>query len=178
MSHIWMSHVPHMNAPYPRCECVMWVGHVPHMNASRHTYGCVVSRILWFICHVWMSHDPHINTSCPTYICVMPTYESAMYHIWRIHAPLMNVSCHTYKCATPHICTSRPTQAIMYIPFQVNICHKSILRILQYKYLKSCSEDFILKNPTEIWFSAQVHAVLLLLLNIVGFFISARQKSA
>jgi len=37
----------------------------------------------------------------------------------------------------------------MYIPFQVNICHKSILLILEYKYLKSCSEDLILKNPTK-----------------------------
>jgi len=64
----------------------------------------------------------------------------------------------------------------MYIPFQVNMCHQSILLILQYKYLKSFSEDFILKNPTQIGFSAQDHAVLLLLLNIVGFFISARQN--
>jgi len=72
----------------------------------------------------------------------------------------------------------RPTQSIMYIPFQVNICHKSILLILQYKYLKSFSDDFILKNPTKIRFSAQDHVVLLLLLNTVGFFISARQKSA
>ena len=36
----------------------------------------------------------------------------------------------------------------------------------------------ILKNPTKTWFSTQDHAVLLLLFNIVGFFISARQKSA
>ena len=42
-----------------------------------------------------------------------------------------------------------PTQSIMYIPFQVNIgkyiqvniFQKSILLIVQYKYLKSCSED-------------------------------------
>ena len=34
------------------------------------------------------------------------------------------------------------------------------------------------KNPAKIWFSAQDHAVLLLLLNTIGFFISARQKSA
>ena len=76
------------------------------------------------------------------------------------------------------ITVNRPTQSVMYIPFQVNRCHKSILRILQYKFLKSCSEDFILKNPTKIWFSAQDHAVLLLLFDIVGLFISARQKSA
>jgi len=44
----------------------------------------------------------------------------------------------------------RPTQSIMYIPFQVNIFHRSILLIVQYKYLKSCSEDLFLKDPTKI----------------------------
>ena len=73
---------------------------------------------------------------------------------------------------------TRPTQSMMYIPFQVNRSNKSILLIVQYKYLKSFSEDFILKNPTKIGSSAQDHAVLHSLLNIVGFFISARQKSS
>ena len=68
----------------------------------------------------------------------------------------------------------RPTQSIMYVPFQVNRCHKNILLIVQYKYFISCPEDCILENPTKIRFSAQDHAVLLLLLNIVGMFISAR----
>jgi len=33
----------------------------------------------------------------------------------------------------------------MYIPFQVNTFQKSILLIVQYKYLKSCSEDLFSK---------------------------------
>ena len=37
---------------------------------------------------------------------------------------------------------------------------------------------FFFKNPTKIWSSAQDHALLHLLLNTVGFFISAGQKSA
>ena len=36
----------------------------------------------------------------------------------------------------------RPTQSIMYIPFQVNRFGKSNLLIVQYKYIKSCSGDF------------------------------------
>jgi len=72
----------------------------------------------------------------------------------------------------------RPTESIMHIPFQVNRFQNSILLIVQYKYLKSCSEDFLLKNPTKIRSSAQDHAILHLLLNTVGFFISNRQKSA
>jgi len=39
-----------------------------------------------------------------------------------------------------------PTQSIMYVPLQVNRFQKSILRIVQYKYLKSYSRDFILQN--------------------------------
>jgi len=30
----------------------------------------------------------------------------------------------------------------MYVPLQVNVFHESILLIVQYKYLKSCSGDF------------------------------------
>jgi len=41
---------------------------------------------------------------------------------------------------------ARPTQSIMYVPLQVNIFQKSIVLIVQYKYLKSCSGDFILQN--------------------------------
>jgi len=43
----------------------------------------------------------------------------------------------------------RPTQSIMYIAFQVNRFHKSILLIVQYKSVKSFYEDFILKNPKQ-----------------------------
>jgi len=38
------------------------------------------------------------------------------------------------------------TQSIIYVPLQVNRFQKSILLIVQYKYLKTCSEDFIPQN--------------------------------
>jgi len=41
---------------------------------------------------------------------------------------------------------SRPTQSIIYVPLQVNKFQESILLIVQYKHLKSCSEDFVLQN--------------------------------
>ena len=44
-----------------------------------------------------------------------------------------------------HLC-ARLTQTIIYVPLQVNIFQKSILLIVQYKYLKSCSGNFILQN--------------------------------
>jgi len=40
----------------------------------------------------------------------------------------------------------RPTQWKIYIPLLVNRFQEIILLIAQYKYLKSCSEDFILQN--------------------------------
>jgi len=36
----------------------------------------------------------------------------------------------------------RPTQSIMYVPLQANRFQESILVIIHYKYLKSCSGDF------------------------------------
>jgi len=40
----------------------------------------------------------------------------------------------------------RPTQSMVYAPFQVNRFQNLILLIVQYKYLKSCSRRFILQN--------------------------------
>ena len=42
--------------------------------------------------------------------------------------------------------TIHPSQSIMYVPLQVNRFQKSILLIVQYKHLKSCSGDFIFRN--------------------------------
>ena len=78
MSHIWMSHVTHMNASRHTYEWVMshiWMRHVTHMNASCHTYE-------WVMSHAW--------TSRVTYEWVMShiqmsrvTYEWDMSHTWR-----------------------------------------------------------------------------------------------
>ena len=38
--------------------------------------------------------------------------------------------------------TNRPTQSILYVPLQINGFQKSVLLIVQYKYLKSYSGDF------------------------------------
>jgi len=57
----------------------------------------------------------------------------------------------SFLSRTPHILVTnaaqvRPTQSIIYVPLQVNRFQKTILLIVQYKYLKSCSGDFILQN--------------------------------
>ena len=60
---------------------------------------------------------------------------------------------------------------MIYFPLLVNRFQKSILLIVQYKYSKSCSGDLILQN-----LSTQDHAELVLLLNLIVFFVSARTK--
>jgi len=40
----------------------------------------------------------------------------------------------------------RPTQSTIYVPLQLNRFQKKKILIVQYKYLKSCSEDFNLQN--------------------------------
>jgi len=55
----------------------------------------------------------------------------------------MQLSC---PFITVFITMNRPTQSIIYVPLQVIRFQKSNLLILPYKYLKSCSEDFMLKN--------------------------------
>ena len=100
MSHIWMSHVTHMNESCHTYEWVMshiWMRHVTNMNESCHTYECVMS-------HIWMSHVTHMNESCQT-------YEWVMSHIWMTHSGLLfkkdnapvPESCHTYECVMSHL---------------------------------------------------------------------------
>jgi len=67
----------------------------------------------------------------------------------------------------------RPTQWINYVPLLVNRFQESILLIFSTNIQNPVPRDFF----SKIWFFAQDYAALLSLLNLVGFFISARQKS-
>jgi len=64
MSHIWMSHVTHMDESchtYGRVMSHIWTSHVTHMDESCHTYGRVMS-------HVWMSRVTRITRSWVTWL--------------------------------------------------------------------------------------------------------------
>ena len=62
MSHIWRSHVTHVNESYYTYEWVM-----SHM--------CTHVNALLVLSHIWMSHVPHMNESC--HRC-----EWVMTHMW------------------------------------------------------------------------------------------------
>jgi hypothetical protein len=82
-----------------------------------HVWACAACQ--WHVSHVWQL----------TYICLMSHMRCERHHV-RV----------TYMWETFHMI--RPTQSIMYVPLQVNRSQKSILLIVQYKYLKSCTGDF------------------------------------
>ena len=91
MSHIWISHTPHMKESCPT-EWVMshmWMSHVAHMNQS-----CLADK--WVTSHIWMSHVPHVNKSCPT--C-----EFVMSHMWMNRVTHMNQSRLAHEWVTSHI---------------------------------------------------------------------------
>jgi len=119
-SHIWMSHVPHMNKTCPTYVWAMshiWMRHVPHI--TRHNL-CACWRTRAALCQ----QGDHTNESCPTYVWVMShiwaclTCERIMSHIQHDvigmlgyvrapvyvnkavkrlrHVPHMNESCPTY----------------------------------------------------------------------------------
>jgi len=62
MSHIWMSHVTHMNESCHAYERVM-----PHIRTSHGI--CIIESCHTYqqsMAHIWMSHVTHINESCHT----------------------------------------------------------------------------------------------------------------
>jgi len=74
MSHVWMSHVAHMNESCHTYEWVMsriWMSHVTHMNESCHTYE-------WVTPHIQMSHVTYVNGAC--HKC-----EEGMWHRYMSH---------------------------------------------------------------------------------------------
>jgi len=83
MSHIWMSHVAHMNESchtYERVMSHIWMSHVTHMNE-------------WYcVCRWVMSH---IDESCHTY---------SQWRLWR-NNPVMDEWCCVYRWDMSHIFT-------------------------------------------------------------------------
>ena len=58
----------------------------------------------------------------------------------------IDVACCSEFSMGSHRALGRPAQSIMYVPLQVNRFQNFILRIVQYKYLKSCSRRLYCPN--------------------------------
>ena len=121
MSHIWMSHVTHMNESCHTREWVMShirMSHVTHMNESCNT-------LEWVMSHVWMSNITHMSKSYHTHApavgaiprhrttSVPHTYDWVISSIWTSHITHINTSCHTGA-------------AVCHDVFMCVICHSKI----------------------------------------------------
>jgi len=109
-SHVWMSHVTHMNASCHTYEWDMphmWMSHVTHMNESCHTYE-------WVMSHIWMRHAAHMNEPCYIYEWVMSISHVRCYlecpfkFCWR-QVDLKLVNLHTYEWVMLHLWMSHAT---------------------------------------------------------------------
>jgi len=122
MSHIWMSHVTHMNES---CLTHEWV--MSHMNESCHTY----EQVMPYTCR---SHVTYIRMRRVTHAYQRQSWRRAlsvqrhatqikshvthnnekkrhtngwvMSHMWMNHATHVNASCHEYTRVMPHLYTS------------------------------------------------------------------------
>jgi len=117
MSHIWTSHVTHMNESRHTYEWVMWTScedatktaSVVKMRGGTacHTYQRVMS-------YIRMSQITHIHEACHTYEFV----NWAIQMIWRIHTcdmPHVYVWCDSFVCMTWHVHTcDMPTSKEVY----------------------------------------------------------------
>ena len=71
----------------------MWMSHVRHMNESCHTYE-------WVMSHIWMSHGHSFDASCKAYEWVMShIWTSHVKHAW--HNTCVTQHLHTKKYWQP-----------------------------------------------------------------------------
>jgi len=118
-SHVWKSHVMHMNES---CHTYVWVmsrcarrwcsfllrpgtgslrvwhicmSHVTPVIESFHTCKESCHAYRWVVSRTWMSHVTHMTESCHA-------YEWVMSHIWMGCITRMNESCLAYEWVMSH----------------------------------------------------------------------------
>jgi len=100
----------------------IWKSHVTHMNEACHTYAWVMSQYEYihplssFNSHMWMSHVTHRSKSCHACECVMS--HVSMWHMWKIHFTHMDESMSTREWILWHIWMSHFTR--------VNVTHTNM----------------------------------------------------
>ena len=113
-------------------------------NVTRSRKSACYSTVLVKMGHDWCAWVMSCKVACEWVLTRM--YESC--HAWRVTSDMRK---NTWAfiglfCKRAFHVAHRPTQSIIWVPLQVNRFQKIIVLIVQYKYLKSCSEDFNLQN--------------------------------
>ena len=107
---------------------------------SHTPYTSYVNVFTHIICQCIHMH--HILMySRPSYINLFTYIISQCIHIHHIHH-MLTYSHTLYVNVFTYTFYIRPTQSVMYVPLQVNRFAESVLLIVQYRFLKSCSGDF------------------------------------
>ena len=134
----------HSYAPCQTCDCHTDISHACRGKVWQHLLGATKRAFSLF--NIFWNSDyrqrfPLKSTEIWRYR-IQP-FGASKCHLSPLHSTRGTSRRHmhvtqTYECLR----IIRPTQSIMYVPLQVNRFQKSILLIVQYKYLKSCSRDF------------------------------------
>ena len=155
-----------------RHPCNDWcICSIPHLHPWQHAhvynfkfaYECIIV----YICNLYVSFAK--ETYKRGDICIY-IYVHGIRAIICVHVP------HIYTNYCTYGSPPDPINHVYSLPGKY--MSQKYFTYPSVQIFKILFRGFILKNPTKIWFSAQDHAVMLLLLNIVGFFIYARQQSA
>jgi len=90
VSHIWMSHVTHMNESCYTYLCIMshiWMSHVTHECAMSQIWMSHITY-QWVMSQMWMDHVTHTNKSYRTlgwfvsYILVLGSSDESEWMSW------------------------------------------------------------------------------------------------
>ena len=139
---------------YVNICCVFEHTYLCDMTLLSEWRVCVCIYTCIRVCVCMYTSDTCVCVCIEIYVCVLVSIHLLCMHayisVWhdsftwviRVYIRYVSVS---HACTLAHTLT-HPTQSIMYVPLQVNRFQKSVLFIVQYKYLKSCSGDLILQN--------------------------------
>jgi len=118
------------------CSVLQYVIDDPHSDSVLGIRCCSVLKCAAVCCSLLQC----VAAYCSVLQCCS---ESCRTHKWVVSHKQMNESCHTNKW----ISRAHPPDPINhYVHLLVNRFQKSILLIIQYRCLKSCSEDFMLQD--------------------------------
>jgi len=117
--------------------------HMTHTYIHAHSQTHSPTHTLT-LTHIYTHTPTHTPTHIRTCVGVRMTGHRHSKRIWH-NSREASATLVTKKFGT-FIYILRPTQSMMYVPLLVNRCQESILLFVQYKYLKSFPEDFMLQD--------------------------------
>jgi len=134
-----MRHAAH---PYERVMSHIWLSHVTHMNASYHTQKLILSRI-------WMRHVSPVQKKTSCHTCKRVTYMTMWGMSHTYERVLSRTSIHrvTNMHATCHVrhvpCARTPNQSIFLKTHTSESCHARtwVLRYMRVSHVTHMNES-------------------------------------